>query len=72
MALWIILVVGWLLVLVLALTLFRVAGYTEKKVRGLRNRPRRSQQPAPNNVLPIISSQESSLPASHGEDEKAA
>jgi len=72
MALWIILIVGWLGVLVLALTLVRVAGYTEKKMRGLRNRPRRIQEPAPDNVLPIVSSKESSLPASHGEDEKAA
>jgi hypothetical protein len=33
MALWIILVLGWLFVLLLALSLIRIAGYTEKKIR---------------------------------------
>jgi hypothetical protein len=37
MLLWIILVLGWIIVLVLAVSLFRLAGYAEKKVRG---RPR--------------------------------
>lgn len=35
MLLWIILVLGWVVVLLLALSLFRLAGYAEKKVRGL-------------------------------------
>jgi hypothetical protein len=35
MLLWIILVLGWLAVLLLALALFRLAGYTERKVRRL-------------------------------------
>jgi hypothetical protein len=40
MALWIILVLGWLVVLLLAVFVVRIAGYTEKKVRNLGNRPR--------------------------------
>ncbi len=35
MLLWIILVLGWVVVLLLALSLFRLAGYAERKVRGL-------------------------------------
>jgi hypothetical protein len=38
MLLWIILVLGWIVVLVLAVSLFRLAGYAEKKMRG-RARP---------------------------------
>jgi hypothetical protein len=44
MALWIILLLGWLLVFLLAFVLFRIAGYTDKKVRSLANRPRRGDQ----------------------------
>ena len=40
MALWIILVLVWLVVLLLALFLVRIAGYTEKKMRNLAQRPR--------------------------------
>jgi len=41
MALWIILVLGWILVLALALSLVRLAGYTEKKIRNrVQQRPR--------------------------------
>jgi hypothetical protein len=35
MLLWIILVLGWVVVLLLALSLFRLAGYADKKVRNL-------------------------------------
>ena len=34
MLLWIILVLGWVIVLLLAVSLFRLAGYAERKVRG--------------------------------------
>jgi hypothetical protein len=37
MLLWVILVLGWIVVLLLAVSLFRLAGYAERKVRG---RPR--------------------------------
>lgn len=33
MLLWIILVLGWLVVLLLAVSLFRLAGYAERKMR---------------------------------------
>ena len=33
MLLWVILVLGWVVVLLLAVSLFRLAGYAEKKVR---------------------------------------
>jgi len=35
MLLWMILVLGWIVILLLALSLFRLAGYAERKVRGL-------------------------------------
>jgi NADH:ubiquinone oxidoreductase subunit H len=34
MLLWIILVLGWVVVLLLAVSLFRLAAYAERKVRG--------------------------------------
>jgi hypothetical protein len=38
MLLWIALAVGWVAVLVLAISLFRVTAYAEKKIRGLAQR----------------------------------
>jgi hypothetical protein len=46
MALWIILLLGWLLVFLLAFVLVRVAGYTDRKLRSLANRPRRDSDQA--------------------------
>lgn len=43
MLLWVILIVGWAAVLILAISVFRLAGYAEKKVRG-RNRPVKVQE----------------------------
>lgn len=40
MLLWIILVVGWIAVLLLAISVFRAFGYAEKKMRALASRPR--------------------------------
>ena len=71
MALWIILVLGWLAVLLLALFLVRIAGYAEKKMRGLANRPRGRGNSAPNEILAKPIPKES--PATgHEEDEKIA
>jgi hypothetical protein len=38
MLLWILLAVGWIAVLVLAISLFRVTAYAEKKIRSLAHR----------------------------------
>jgi hypothetical protein len=46
MLLWIILVLAWAGVLVLAVTVFRVAGHVEKKVRNFSARPRRREDQA--------------------------
>ena len=35
MLLWIILLIGWAAILILAISVFRLAGYAEKKMRGL-------------------------------------
>jgi hypothetical protein len=43
MLLWVILVLGWIVVLVLAVSLFRLAGYAERKMRG-RPRPNAVQK----------------------------
>jgi hypothetical protein len=40
MLLWIILGLGWLGILVAGVSLFRIAGYADKKVRRLAERPR--------------------------------
>ncbi len=44
MLLWIILVLGWVSVLMLAIFVFRAFGYAERKVRRLTPRPRPSQE----------------------------
>jgi hypothetical protein len=44
MLLWVILVLGWIVVLVLAVSLFRLAGYAERKMRG---RPRPAVEKLP-------------------------
>jgi hypothetical protein len=46
MLLWIILVLGWAGVLLLAVTVFRVAGHVEKKVRSFSTRPRHREDQA--------------------------
>jgi hypothetical protein len=46
MLLWVILGLGWIAVLLAAIGLFRIAGYAEKKVRRLTERPRRSEDRA--------------------------
>ena len=46
MLLWIILGLGWLGVLFAAVCLFRIAGYADKKVRRLAERPRRREDRA--------------------------
>jgi hypothetical protein len=43
MLVWVILIVGWAAVLILAISIFRLAGYAEKKVRG-RIRPVKVQE----------------------------
>jgi hypothetical protein len=43
MLLWIFMVLGWVLVLVLAVSVFRLAGYAERKLRARALRVRRRQ-----------------------------
>jgi hypothetical protein len=44
MVLWIILGMGWLAILFAWISLFRLAGYTDKKVRRLAERPRQRKK----------------------------
>jgi hypothetical protein len=46
MVLWVILGLGWLAVLMAGVCLFRIAGYADKKVRRLTERPRRREDQA--------------------------
>jgi hypothetical protein len=46
MLLWVILGMGWLAVLFAAVSLFRIAGYADKKMRRLAQRPRRREDQA--------------------------
>ncbi len=46
MLLWIILGMGWLGVLFAAVSLFRIAGYADKKMRRLAQRPRHREDQA--------------------------
>ena len=46
MLLWFILGLGWLGILVVAVCLFRLAGYADKKVRRMTERPRRREDQA--------------------------
>jgi hypothetical protein len=43
MLIWVILLIGWATVLILAISVFRLAGYAEKKMRG-RVRPVKVQE----------------------------
>ncbi|HKW74391.1 MAG TPA: hypothetical protein VJN64_02605 [Terriglobales bacterium] len=43
MLLWVILLIGWAAILILAVSVFRLAGYAEKKMRG-RVRPVKVQE----------------------------
>jgi hypothetical protein len=40
MLLWIILFLGWVVILLAAVSLFRIAGYADRKMRRLAHRPR--------------------------------
>jgi hypothetical protein len=42
MLLWILLVIGWAIVLFLAISLFRLAAYADRKMRGVSSHPGRS------------------------------
>jgi hypothetical protein len=46
MLLWIILALGWLGILLAAISLFRLANYADKKVRRMAQRPRRREDQA--------------------------
>lgn len=46
MLLWIILGLGWIAVLLAGIGLFRIAGYADKKVRRMTERPRRNEDQA--------------------------
>lgn len=46
MLLWIILGLGWIAVLLAAIGLVRIAGYADKKVRRMTERPRRNEDQA--------------------------
>jgi hypothetical protein len=46
MMLWIILGMGWLAILFAGVVLFRLAGYADKKVRRLADRPRERKKQA--------------------------
>jgi hypothetical protein len=46
MLLWIILLLGWIVILFAAVFLFRIAGYADKKMRRLVQRPRRGEDQA--------------------------
>jgi hypothetical protein len=46
MLLWIILALGWIVILFAAVSLFRIAGYADKKMRRLIHRPRHSEDQA--------------------------
>jgi hypothetical protein len=45
MLLWIILGMGWLGILIAGVSLFRIAGYADKKLRRLVDRPDRTDHP---------------------------
>jgi hypothetical protein len=46
MLLWIILFLGWVVILLAAVSLFRIAGYADRKMRRLAHRPRRGEDQA--------------------------
>jgi type IV secretory pathway TrbD component len=46
MLLWIILGLSWIIILFAAVCLFRIAGYADKKMRRIVQRPRRSEDQA--------------------------
>jgi len=46
MLLWIILALAWIVILFAAVSLFRIAGYADKKMRRLAHRPRRREDQA--------------------------
>jgi hypothetical protein len=46
MLLWVILGFGWVAILLAAISLFRIAGYADRKVRRLAERPRRGEDQA--------------------------
>ena len=46
MLLWIIILLGWVGVLALAISVFRLAGHVDRKVRGFSSRTRRRQDNA--------------------------
>jgi len=46
MLLWVILGFSWIVILLVAISLFRIAGYADRKMRRLAQRPRRREDQA--------------------------
>lgn len=46
MLLWVILALAWVVILFAAVSLFRIAGYADKKMRRIIHRPRHSEDQA--------------------------
>jgi len=46
MLLWVILGFSWLVILLAAISIFRIAGYADRKMRRLTQRPRRNEDQA--------------------------